>query len=152
MKRPFILAALVLASAPATVCWAQDVAPPLVGTDEHSTAYHQPDDWPAAAGAWNGKAARYNAATRQLMFETYRRDIVGGSIAIGRGAIPGVRRYYQAGPNSGSEEASGSTVLYVAGADGSQPRCIGCTDVVEAATGCGFSRRSQAPRIAPTSR
>lgn len=108
---------------------------PLVGTDARGTAYHQPDDWPAAAGAWKGKAARYDATTRQLVFETYRRDIVGGTIATGRSAIPGVRKYYQAGPSSGPDEASGTSVLYVAGADGSQPRCIGCTDVVDGRDG-----------------
>jgi|ERR1700730_12384400 len=121
MKRLLILVALFLAFAPATDCWAEGAAAPLVGTDNRGEAYHQPDDWPTAAGAWNDKGARYNAATGQLVFETYRHDIVGGSISTGRSAIAGVRRYYQAGPSSSADEASGTSVLYVAGADGSQP-------------------------------
>ena len=49
MKRLLILVALFLAFAPATDCWAEGAAAPLVGTDNRGEAYHHPDDWPSGS-------------------------------------------------------------------------------------------------------
>lgn len=110
----------------------------LIGTDAVGVSRNRPAEWPSTAGAWNAKGARYNPATRQLVFESYRADIGGGSIGLERGAIrtPGVTSYYyQAGPRTGTVAASGTTVLYVADKDGSRPHCVGCADVVDSRDG-----------------
>jgi hypothetical protein len=52
----------------------------LVGTGAAGVAHNAPADWPAQAGNWNARGARYHAASDRLVFETYRDDIRGGSI------------------------------------------------------------------------
>jgi len=128
MSAPFLFGAAMLAGA-------QSGPIMLLGTDAKGTAHHRPDDWPAKAGDWNAKAARFNPATRQLVFETFREDILGGSHRASGSTIPGVREYYTAGPDTGTENVEGTTVLYVSAADGSHPRCIGCVDVVDGRDG-----------------
>lgn len=58
---------------------------------------------------WNGKGARYNPTNQRLVFETFRADIIGGSIIPPPGKIKasGVNNFYLAGPETGSEDRSG---------------------------------------------
>jgi hypothetical protein len=104
----------------------------IVGARDGSTA-HAPADWPVAAGPWNGKAARFSPARRQLVFETTRLDILGGQLA---GTLdPAGGPYFVAGPQGGTLAPTGTSVLYVAGADGASPRCLGCTTIVDGQDG-----------------
>lgn len=114
----------------------------VVGVDAAGKAHHRPADWPASAGKWNGKGARFHPEGQKLVFETYRNDIRGGSIVAPRGAIklPGVNRYFVAGPNTGTADVEGTTVLYIANSDGSNPYCIGCTDARDGADGVRIYR------------
>jgi hypothetical protein len=67
------------------------------------------------------------------VFETFREDIVGGSLAGKTGEIkaPGVTCYFVAGPGTGSVKSDGTTVLYIAGRNGENPRGIGCQDIAD---------------------
>lgn len=104
---------------------------PIVGADQSGKIYNKPKDWPDKAGVWNGKGARYNQTTKRLVFETFREDIVGGSVIANPGTIKasGIDRYYIAGPDTGSENCTGTTVLYVSAKDGTNPYGIGCADI-----------------------
>ncbi|MBA2323251.1 MAG: hypothetical protein H0V92_04250 [Pseudonocardiales bacterium] len=110
---------------------------PIVGTDALAVAHNQPAAWPVAAGNWNGKAARYCAATGKLVFETFREDLIGGSTTPPSGTITaiGVTSYYDAGPATGPDSRSGTTVLYVSDRDGSNPVGIGIQDLVDGVGG-----------------
>ena len=105
----------------------------IVGVDQSGNVCNSPSDWPAAAGPWNGKGARYNPRTRRLLFETFREDIVGGAVAGKPGEIkaPGVNCFFVAGPGTGAFKPDGTTVLYVSGRNGENPRGIGCRDIVD---------------------
>ena len=116
----------------------------LVGTNAVGATHNAPADWPSSAGAWNGKGDRSSASKGQLVFETYREDIRGGSKSGGITA-PGVKGYYVAGPNTGADAVSGTTVLYVAKSDGSQPRCVGGTDVQDGVAGAEIVSRGAKP-------
>jgi len=113
---------------------------PVVGIDDCGKVHNQPEDWPADAGIWNGKGARYNPRTRQLVFEVFRKDIVGGSIwpAAGRIRATGITRVFIAGPETGSEDRCGTTVLYISDRDGRNARGIGCSDVCDGKAGCSI--------------
>ncbi len=104
----------------------------LVGTDGAGKAHNPPAGWDAARmGAWNGKNAAYDPATRRIAFHVQRSDIVGASVALGSpAATPGVTEAFTAGPGA-SLDPSSTTELYLADADGSDPRCLGCEDVVD---------------------
>jgi hypothetical protein len=149
-------AALVLVAVGVAACWGPaEGAPPtdlpkptiIVGTDADGVVHHAPADWPAAAGPWNGRAARFLAAGRKLVFESYRADIRGGSIAIPLAAAgpPALARTFVAGPGTGTIDATGTTVLYVANADGSDPSCLGCADVRDGENGVRIYRRAPSP-------
>jgi hypothetical protein len=107
----------------------------VVGTDASGVAHNSPTEWPVAAGNWNGKGARYHRATDRLVFETYRDDIRGGSIPDSNITAAGVTEYFRAGPGTGTSNAAGTTVLYVANGDGSNPSCLGCMDVIDGQDG-----------------
>lgn len=108
----------------------------ISGTQADSTSVNAPADWPTEAGDWNAKAARYHAATHKIIFETFREDIVGGSVAAGPDvSATGITEYYLAGPATGQLEQSGTTVLYLANADGSEPSCLGCQGVTDGVNG-----------------
>ena len=108
----------------------------LIGTADGSVVA-APQDWPAKAGTWNAKGARYHPASRRLVFETFRKDIVGGSIVAATGEIkaPGVRSYFVAGPGTGTEIADGTTILYIAGRDGGESYAIGERDCMDGVDG-----------------
>ena len=132
-----LVAALLIAS------HAARAAPQLlVGSDASGTVRNAPADWPASAGRWNGKGARFHAASRKLVFETFREDIRGGSVIAPPGAarFPGVNRYFVAGSETGSADVDGTTVLYVANADGSSPYCLGCVDIRDGENGVAIYR------------
>ena len=107
----------------------------VAGTFPGTEPQNAPADWPAAAGVWNSKAARLCPATRRIVFESHRDDIRGGSIAADDIRATGVGEYYVAGPDTGTSHESGTTVLYVAAANGGEPSCIGCADVVDGEQG-----------------
>lgn len=107
----------------------------LVGTDASGGAHRQAADWTAAAGSWNAKGARYHPGTDRLVYESFRADIRGGSIPDASITAAGVTEYYLAGPATGTSHTDGTTVLYIAKGDGSNPSCIGCTDVVDGVGG-----------------
>ena len=116
-----------------------DPIPPAVGvpfiisgTADDGTPVNTPGNWPLAAGDWNAKAARYHAGTHRIIFETFREDIRAGSIAAGANVTAtGITEYYIAGPNAGAVKESGTTVLYIANADGTSPSCLGCEDMTD---------------------
>ncbi|MGH8133887.1 MAG: hypothetical protein ACRETP_11775 [Steroidobacteraceae bacterium] len=114
----------------------------IVGVDAAGNAHHPPADWPAVAGRWNGKGARLLPSARKLIFETFRHDIRGGSVAAPRRAagIPELQRSFIAGPETGSLDVDGTSVLYVADADGSNPYCLGCTDIKDGENGVNIYR------------
>ncbi|MCP5432226.1 MAG: hypothetical protein H6923_03040 [Alphaproteobacteria bacterium] len=116
----------------------------LVGVDESGAAINPPADWPAEAGPWNGKAARYNEATDALAFETFRADIRGASrlratldpSGTGAASHKFAPLVYEAGPvRPASMESDGTTVLYVSDGEGKGARCIGCADIVDGVDG-----------------
>jgi hypothetical protein len=100
---------------------------PIVGVDLTGKSHNTPEDWPAGAGRWNGKGARYNPKTQKLVFETFRVDIVGGSIMPESGTIKatGVKEFFLAGPRTGTENPDGTTILYVSDKNGENARAIG---------------------------
>ncbi len=103
----------------------------IVGTDPTGVSHNRPAGWPAEAGRWNGKGASYNPATKRISFEVHRADIRGGSIPDSRTTAAGVNEYFVAGPGTGTSGVVGTSVLYVANADGTEPVCIGCTDMTD---------------------
>lgn len=108
----------------------------LSGTDPVTgRTVNAPPDWPDSAGAWNARVAAYNAATDRIVFESHREDIRGGSWLEDGITAAGVSAVFVAGPGTGRVHESGTSVLYVAAADGSEPRCIGCVDIVDGAGG-----------------
>ncbi|MGH8132955.1 MAG: choice-of-anchor D domain-containing protein, partial [Steroidobacteraceae bacterium] len=123
---------------------------PSTATTTNAT-YNQPANWPSTAGPWNGKGAHFNPATQRIVFETYRADLVGGSIQPAPGVIraAGVTSYFQAGPNTGTVNPSGTTALYVANKDGSAPLCIGCTDVQDGVNGVKIYKVSPSTTATP---
>jgi len=58
---------------------------------------------------------------------------VGGAVAGKPGEIkaPGVNCFFVAGPGTGAFKPDGTTVLYVSGRNGENPRGIGCRDIVD---------------------
>jgi hypothetical protein len=138
LHRFFSLLAVMLLSFQA----AQAAPQLIVGVDASGAVRNAPADWPAEAGPWNGKAARFHAASRKLVFETFREDIRGGSVIAPPGAVkfPGVNRYFVAGPDTGSADVEGTTVLYVANADGSNPYCLGCVHLKDGENGVTIYR------------
>jgi hypothetical protein len=121
----------------------------LIGTDAQG-AHNPPRDWPAAAGDWNGKGARYHPATQTLVYETYRDDIRGGSkVDLVNITAPSVHEYYVAGRKTGTSDESGTTVLYIANADGSAPVCLGCTDVVDGQNGVAIYKVAPSTSATP---
>jgi len=107
----------------------------IVGTAPSGLPQNLPTNWSLQAGNWNGKAASYNAATDRIVFESFRADIQGGSITDPAITATGVMEYYVAGPGTGTNNISGTSVLYIANSDGTNPVCIGCTDVVDGQNG-----------------
>jgi hypothetical protein len=109
----------------------------VAGTNDQGEPRNPPAQWPTNAGAWNAKGAQYNVATRRLAFESFREDICGGSVVPEPGVItaPGVDRYFLAGSSSATGSVSGTTVIYIAGRDGENPRPIGDTDIADGVGG-----------------
>ncbi|MBI2893356.1 MAG: hypothetical protein HYY06_07370 [Deltaproteobacteria bacterium] len=112
----------------------------ISGTDLEGNVANAPADWPDDAGAWNAKGASYHAATGKLVFETHREDILGGSIRPAGITAWGIASVYVAGPETGTVEESGTSVLYVANEDGGDPVCIGCIDAVDGVDGVSIHR------------
>jgi hypothetical protein len=79
--------------------------------------------------------ARYCALNNKLVFETFREDIIGGSFNASEPHAPGVTTMFVAGPETGKEERSGTTILYVAERDGSKAYPLGAMDVVDGQNG-----------------
>lgn len=130
--------ALGVLVAVAPSAFGQTIEPrPIVGIDPAGVVHNVPKDWPAAAGVWNGKAARYNPLTDKLVFETFRKDILGGSVIPEPGRIKatGVTRFFLAGPRTGIEDQFGTTVLYISDKNGRNAQGIGCEDMEDAKNG-----------------
>ena len=147
---PFIPLSLLLATSVRLIAAVADPVP-LIGTDALGISHHPPVGWPNAAGAWNGKAARLCPATRKLVFETFRQDVVGGSFTPAAGTITaaGVTTYYVAGPGTGSTSATGTTVLYTCDSDGANPLGIGIQDVVDGVGGVAIYEAAPSPTGTP---
>jgi hypothetical protein len=107
----------------------------IAGSDDTGRVVNPPADWSLAAGPWNAKGASYNPTTHRIVFETYREDIRGGSLADPGITAQGVTQYYRCGPATGTLASSGTTILYVANPDGSGARSIGAADVVDGKDG-----------------
>lgn len=135
-----IVSILILAAVAADA-FGQIIGPvPIVGADPTGEVHNAPKDWPAAAGVWNGKAARYNPKTQKLVFETFRKDIVGGSIKPGPGQVKatGVDRFYLAGPGTGTEDRDGTTVLYISDRNGENAHAVGCENIENGKNGAAI--------------
>ena len=126
--------------------WGTLDTPELIdGTSPSGVAVNAPSDWTAQAGAWNAKFASYCPANDKIVFSTTRADLVGGSIYSSQITAAGVMVYFQGGPHTGTLAPDGTSVLYVATADGSEPTCIGCSDVTDGVGGVEIDR------VAPSS-
>jgi hypothetical protein len=103
----------------------------ILGTDAWGSPHHLPATWPSAAGAWNAVNAIYSPAAGKIVFHVHRADILGGSLDAGVITAAGVAEYYAAGPATGTSDVSGTTEVYVADPDGSNPVCLTCNDAVD---------------------
>ncbi len=128
------------------------------GVDSGGAVHNAPSDWTSAMGTWNAKAAHYNPATHKLVFETYRVDIQGGSLSAGTiqasvesstGGLTKVGNYYVAGPGSRTSASTGTDVLYTSNRDGSNPFCIGCTDVQDGVNGVTIYKSAPSTSASP---
>ncbi len=165
--RSSLVTALFFSSAALTITGSYPVqaitfASPIIidGADASGTVHNQPSSWPSGAGTWNAKGARYNPATQKIVFETYRPDIIGGSLVSGAilasvylqsGTLTAVTQYYVAGPGTGSSAPSGTSVLYVANRDGTNPTCIGCADIRDGVNGVKIYKALPSASATPNS-
>lgn len=117
----------------------------IVGMDEAGRPIHPPQDEPAnswtAERPWNGKAARFNEATRRLAFDSFDADRLAGSkprSVLDHGdtsrksvnlAAPLAFHAATAAGDPGARRKS--KMIYVTKPDGSGGLCLGCKTLVD---------------------